>query len=232
MKKLTLFYLFTSHLLVAQGDTEKSFEYYIASIYDRQVGVNSTIYTGAKFVDDLAQQQTEGNYYYYQNDWTFGKISLSGQLYDSIRLRYNLVLNQLIILNHYTGESLVVQKEKLDYFELYNTRFVFLLKPEPGYYAQLTTGTVKPYVQYSCIQNERILNGKLVQEMVIRKKYFLQKDGTFYSVKSRRSALRVFGADKNNLKRKLRQSNIGYSAQKDVALSKMSQFYDQLKNEN
>ncbi|MBX2897741.1 MAG: hypothetical protein KF763_20030 [Cyclobacteriaceae bacterium] len=229
MKKLTLLYLLASHYLFAQVTTPNtSTTFYQANLYDHHLGANSTLYTGARFIDEFAQQQTEGNYYYHQNDWAIGKISLNGQLYDSITMRYNLLLNQVIILNNYTGESLVAQKEKINYFELFNTRFVFLTKPEPGYYAELSTGIVKPYVRYSCRQNERIINGKLVREMIIRKKYFLQKGEVFYPIKSRRSALKVFGSKSSELRRNLRQANISFSSQKEMALAAMSKYFDQL----
>ncbi|MBX2915043.1 MAG: hypothetical protein KF856_07205 [Cyclobacteriaceae bacterium] len=228
MKKLTLFFFLMGHILFAQVSPSKTAETYLANIYDHLVGANSSIYTGVRFIDNRAQQQTEGNYYYYQNDWTTGKLSINGQLYDSITMRYNLLLNQLVLLNHYTGESLVAQKESIDYFELHNTKFIVRVKPAPGYYAQLSSGEVIPYVRYSCSANEKIVNGKLVQEMIVRKKYFLQKEDIFYPVKSRRSALKVFGSNANELKRNLRQAHINFSSQKEVALAAMSRYYDLL----
>ncbi|GEM_PF-2767288 len=227
MKNLPLLLLLASHFLFAQSPSQPAGLNNLARLYDQHLGANAMIYTGARFTDDFANRQTTGNYYYHTNDWATGTVSFLGRVYDSVTLRYNLLTNQLILLNNYTGESLVAQKEKVDFFEIHNTRFVFLTNPEPGYYAQLSNGTIKPYARYTCFQIEKNLNGSLLLEMKMRKRYFLQKDGIFYPVKSRSSALNVFGSKKNELKRKLKQEGIHYNSQKEKALALLSQYYDQ-----
>lgn len=228
MKFVSVLFFLTTHLVVAQTYPAVSTNNYIADLYDTKLGANARLYTGARFIDELSQKQTDGNYYYQQNDWTTGRVGIDGQMYDKITLRFNMITNQLIIQNNYTGESIVLQKEKIDFFELHNTRFVFLTKPESGYYAQLNNGSVKAYARYICITNERIVNNRLVLEIIQRKKYFIEKEGIMHSIKSRRSALKVLATYKSELKKKLREEGIRFNSQKEKALATMAEYFDQL----
>jgi hypothetical protein len=228
MRLLGFLFFLISHQVVAQTYPALSTNNYIADLYDTKLGANAMLYTGARFIDELGLKQTEGNYYYQQNDWTTGIVGIKGQLYDKITLRFNMFINQLIIQNNYTGESIVLQKEKIDFFELHNTRFVFLTKPESGYYAQLNNGHVKAYARYTCTTNERIVNGRLILEIVQRKKYFIEKEGIMYPVKSRSSALKVLATYKIELKKKLREEGIRFASKKEKALATMAEHFDQL----
>ena len=213
---------------MAQTSPALSTNNYIAELYDTKLGANAMLYTGARFIDELGQKQTDGNHYYQQNDWTTGRVGIDGQVYDKVTLRFNMITNQLIIQNKYTGEGIVLQKEKIDFFELHNTRFVFLTKPESGYYAQLNNGSVKAYTGYTCITNERIVNNRLILEIIQRKRYFIEKDGLMHPVKSRSSALKVLANYKSEVKKKLREEGIRFSTQKEKALATMAEHFDQL----
>lgn len=228
MKFAGLFFFLTGHLAMAQTSPTPISNHYIANLYDTKLGANAALFTGVGFVDEISQKQTEGNYYYEQNEWTTGKVGIRGQIYDKVILRFNLMTNQLIIQNQFTGESILVQQEKVDFFELHNTRFVYLTKPESGYYAELNSGLVKAYAQYTCKGNEKIINNRLVLEFIQREKYFINKDGIMHPVKSRSSALKILATHKGELKKKLREEGIIFSSQKEKALSTMAAYFDQL----
>lgn len=203
----------------------------LISRYDQTLGDNSHLYNGPVYINRFEASFLEGHQYFVSPDWQSGFVHYDGSRYDDVALRYDLFTDKLIA-EHSSTREIELITDKIKSFGIAGHVFVWLKLPEAGFYELIYNGDTKVYAHHYKTIQEKPGDGVMVIKFLTRRKLYIYKSETFYSVGSKGSALKVFGDQKSELKKFLNRENIVYSVDKEYALGKMAEYADQIsKNE-
>lgn len=195
--------------------------------YTKTIGVQSRLFEGSEYKDYIAQRD---EYPFMHDDVVNGNIKYHGEVYKDIPLYYDLEKDQ-IITSYPHGNKVQLLREKVEYFEIDGHKFVplFNTKIPDGFYDLQYDGKMKFYVHK---RKESVLkvnsNGSDPHRVFEQRvKYFILKNGIFFSVKSKKSVLALLKDKKRNLKKALRAENIRFKPERERAIAFLLRNYEQ-----
>ena len=205
---------------------KNSIEFYTAFSEDQ-----SRLYNGGDYV--LYMPADEEHPYFESDDWTNGSIVFWGELYENVPLLYDLTIDEPITEQN-RGNAIRLAGEKVERFIIFGHHFVRLHQDEmnkiaDGFYDRLYDGKSKVYAKYSKSYQQTLSGYKVIPRFDESKKYYLVKDGIFYSVKTKASLLRVLN-HKQEVKNFMRKNHIQLTANRETAFVRVAEFYDTLKD--
>jgi len=205
---------------------KRSIEFYTAFSEDQ-----SRLYNGGDYV--LYMPKDEEHPYFESDDWTNGSIVFWGELYENVPLLYDLTIDEPITEQN-RGNAIRLAGEKVERFTIFGHHFVRLHQDElnkiaEGFYDRLHDGKSKVYAKYSKTYQQTLEGLKVIPRFDENKKYYLVKDGIFYSVKTKASLLRVLD-HKQEVKNFIRKNHIRLTANHETAIVRVAEFYDTLKD--
>lgn len=201
----------------------------IIKLYDQELRENSHLYNGIEFMDPFERQLLDGHAYFLTDDWQEGFIHYDGQLYENVLLKYDLFRNKVIVEHPESHQEIELISEQIKYFGLGDQFFVRLQLPPVGFYARIYDGDVKVYAFHYKTTQDNLTTKTKTTEFLTKRKLYIFKDATYHLVNSKGSALSVLKEEKSELKKMLNQENISFEKNKEVALRKMGERFDQLK---
>jgi hypothetical protein len=203
-------------------------EGFVPHLYDSIMEENLRIYSGKRFFDPLSKKTIEGDIYYHSNDWTIGIVGYAGQAYPNVTMRYHTFLDKLIVLSPNGSDEIDITESKLDYFILYNKKFIKLKEPSEGFYTFLHSGDIEIFAHYYSSRHEKSL---FITELENRQKYFIKKGNTIYQVTSKGSVLKVLTEHKAELRKFFRQQNLAFSKNREFSLQLLGAEFERLQNQ-
>ncbi len=180
-------------------------------------------------MDPFERQLLDGHAYFLTDDWQEGFIHYDGQLYENVLLKYDLFRNKVIVEHPESHQEIELISEQIKYFGLGDQFFVRLQLPPVGFYARIYDGDVKVYAFHYKTTQDNLTTKTKTTEFLTKRKLYIFKDATYHLVNSKGSALSVLKEEKSELKKMLNQENISFEKNKEVALRKMGERFDQLK---
>lgn len=173
--------------------------------YQNTVAANSLLNNGSLYKEQIYRTRTGDVPYYLSDDWIEGSIAYGGQLFEQIDLQYDIVGNKIISHPFYSLIKMELVYERIERFTLQGHTFVRLreLAKDNNFYDQLVTGSAMLYALRKKEVLEELSSGTVAHLFVDKTKYFIAWDGKFIEVKNRRDVLKVFSANKTQIKRQL-----------------------------
>lgn len=198
-------------------------------LYDQELKENSHLFNGIEFIDPFERQLLNGHAYFLSDDWQEGFIYYHGQLYENVSLKYDLFRNKVIVEHPVSHQEIELISEQIRYFGLSDQLFVRLQSPTVGFYARIYDGDIMVYAFHYKTTQDNLTTKTKTTEFLTKRKLYIFKDATYYLVNSKASALSVLKEEKSELKKMLNQENISFKKNKEFALRKMGERFDQLK---
>jgi hypothetical protein len=84
------------------------------------------------------------------------------------------------------------------------------------------------YAKHKKSQQDRINDRKIERSYDARTRYYVFKNETFFSVRSKRSVLAIFSDRKRELKQMLQQSRLKFNANRENSIVRLAEFYDSI----
>ncbi|MEQ1588085.1 MAG: hypothetical protein ABL895_19545 [Cyclobacteriaceae bacterium] len=201
----------------------------VIKLYDQKISENSHLYNGTEFIDPFERQLLNGHAYFLTDDWQEGFIYYDGQLYENVLLKYDLFRNKVIVEHPESHQEIELISEQIKYFGLSDQFFVRLQLPAVGFYARIYDGDIKVYALHYKTTQDNLTTKTKTTEFLTKRKLYIFKDETYHPVNSKGSALTVLKEQKSELKKMINQENISFEKNKEFALRKMGERFDQLK---
>ena len=203
--------------------------------YDKLMSSELHLYNGTEYVG--FDRSIKGNEYFGSDDWEEGNIFYDGQLYKKVFLRYDLyddgVLTEHFGRNGYYAKVQLI-KEKVGYFDLLGHHFVHI-EPDSaensilraGFYDVLYDGSTKVLVKRIKEIQQSDSGNTLQEEFSERNRIFVEKEGQYFSVKSKRSVIKVLKDQKKDLRRFARHGHLDFTHDREASIVKLARHYDQ-----
>lgn len=151
---------------------------------------------------------TQGHPYLFDR-WEVGELVLNGVTYKDAAMKYNILKDELMIMNPITNDSLIPNREKLENFIIYtqnNRKFKkYTLHDKTQFLEVLFEGKVNLLKKWkkTFIQADKDVtynSGKFYNEYDLKTQLFIEKDGKITKIKSKNSLLEVLGSSQSKIK--------------------------------
>ncbi len=205
-------------------------------IYDESTRNYSHLYNGKEYIEFKKNMPEVGTLFFNSPEWEEGEVFYDGELYENVSMRYDLLRDKLIV-EHKGFSDIELINEKIKYFTIKGHSFVRLeSKPDSksaittGFYDEIYDGATKVLVKRWKVTEEKV-ETQFSMTLTFKDKsaIFILKDGVYYPVGSKSSALKVFGEQKSALKKFMSHEQIKYRSNREAALIKIAREYDRLK---
>jgi hypothetical protein len=203
-------------------------------IYRQAIGVQARLYNGSKY---LAPEHTlEQHPYFLSEDWIMGDVFYDGEYFQNVPLMYDLSSGHLISEHFSSGHAIQLVQEKLrhfsisgHYFEKIENESVAGSLPQTAFYDVLYPGPTKVVVRREKFLREKIESNTIQRFFDEKNRYYIFKNGAFFPVKSKASVLKLLGAQKQQLKKFMKQQKLSLSDDRELALKNLAAHYDSLR---
>jgi len=231
--------VFSSNNIIAQDTVSDNSFYQEAlnnamAIYHQSFGNQSALYNGPMYGEYLFKF-TDSHPFFNSPDPVAGSVIYDGIRYDSIFMRYDEVSDVLVINSQ--ADRIQLFSEKVEYFRLFNSDFIRLIKDSvanslvsTGFYNLLYKGTISLLKkQIKTILEVISGNAELQHFTTSRDYYYIKKDDGIYPVKNKKDLFKLFGGRKKEVQQYIRANNLNFRKDRQNMLIKATAYYDSLK---
>ena len=203
------------------------------TIHNKAIEGQDAFYNGSQYAEP-AQTKDGDHPFFISDDWTFGSITFDGQFFENVPLLYDIT-NDYVVSESPSGDMYVVAGHYLSsftlgdhYFEKLNSKEVTNFSSKPGYYEIVYNGPSKVISRHDKTTQRSYSDKKVIIHFIEKSQYFIRKNNTFHSVKSKSSVLKIFSDKKNLLRSYIRSEGLNFSRSRNESLAKIAAYYDQL----
>lgn len=203
-------------------------------IYYQSTKDHSNLYNGKEYIAFKKNMPEVGTLFFHSDDWEEGHVFYDGELYEKVSMRFDLLREKIVIEHKGQGEIELIS-EKIKYVGIAEHTFLQSANNSetkslsPGFYDLIYDGSTKVFVRRLKVAEERIeTQVSMILTFKEKNTISILKSGKFYEVGNKSSALKIFGDQKNALKKFMSKNNIRYRVNREEALIKMAEQYDQL----
>lgn len=229
------FFLFTQlpAISLAQSFNDQHFfakvqenlrQYYLYNLNSGAPIYNGRIYRPESRLDE------NGHTLFTNDKFSDGWITYQGIRYEHVKLMYDLVLDQLILLNFDEVGGIIVVKDLVDSFSVHKHTFINLPFGEkgiqPGYYDLLYDGRLKLLAKRNKKISETTNQYKVVRKVSQQNKYYLLQDGAYVSVKNLKALLKQLPKKHIQYSTFIKEQNLNIKKDKEHAMVSLLKFCD------
>jgi hypothetical protein len=223
----------TTFLKVASVNVVNS---YIDIIKDQ-----NALYSGTEY-NELPQTSLEYPYFIASNPpvndeyyWKAGDIVYNDEYYSNVPLLYDLT-SDMVITENWAGDDIMLVKEKVSSFTIADVQFKNFVQaekiglPKDGFYEVLYDGPTQVVGKHTKTRQEKLDQARVSSYYQHRQRYFILKNGQFYSISSKGSLMKLLNDQKSELRAFIRDNKIKVSKKMPYTFAKVASYYDTLTN--
>lgn len=198
--------------------------------YQEKIRNSADLYYGIEHTG--YPQRLRGFAYYLSPDWQKGWVSHKGVLYTDVQLKYDLVADELIVLHPNNVFAVTLFNASVDSFGMTGESFVYVPGKnsaglKPGYYQRLVNGRLPILAKRSKIIEEKMVAGELEKSIAEKEQFFVIAQGVATTISSEESLLQFMGAQARKVRQHLREKEIRFRKEKELAIITAALFYNQ-----
>jgi hypothetical protein len=199
--------------------------------YQKAMAPQLKLYNGSRYV--APPHSLEQHPYFSSDDWIMGSVFYDGESFRNVPLMYNILSGELITEHYTSGHPIRLIFEKLRHFSIAAHHFEKMDNtsglPSVGFYDVLYEGTTRVLAKRQKILREHFTNIEIEISFDEKARYFILKNGVYFTVSSKASIFKILADEKKQLKNFLRENRIIFSDNKELAIKRLAVHYDTLK---
>ena len=193
--------------------------------YLREVGDRSELFIG-KMEPGYSSAAYKNHPYWFEEDFLRGEVMYKGLLYRNILLRYDALLQQLVVKTPVKQSNVCVPMHLVERFTIGGTAFI---AHEGEFMAVLHGGSrIKLLERMRINLKENTEETKVQYEFRKQVKYFVLHDGRMTEVSKMRSVLKLFPDLDKELKRFAKMNRLNFRENRKPSLVSMLKYVDEL----
>lgn len=204
----------------------------LRTLYLKNMDTQRGLYNGPEYEPYLRSIKGSPNFLD-KTEWRRGNVVYDHSLFINIPLKYDLVKDQLVVLDTTTGIAFTLINERLTDFWLQDHHFKTLRveteTARKGIYDLLKEGRINLYAKRSKTIESRSTAltafEKLFKERV---SYYIEYNGNYYVINNKGSFLNFFDTKKNSVRNYLKENKLDYKTNKEAYFIKGLLLYEKL----
>lgn len=202
-------------------------------LYNRYTDGNAPIFNGEEYI--YYSFKKDGDPFFLTGEFTTSWIGYEGRVYDPVSLFYDIVRDQLVILNADSLSRIILHNEFVDSFSLLGHTFISLAEDHKqnlyntGFYDRLYNGQVQLFARRIKLMTDVIEDHTVVWVFSPKDRFYIHKDGLYYLVNNQKDVFRLFSDKKREVRRLMRKAHLKFRRKNfENTLIGVIAFYDQL----
>jgi len=230
--------VFSPNKIIAQDTVSESTFYQEAlvntmALYHQSFGNQSALYNGRIYGEYLFRF-IGGHPFFDSPDPVAGSVLYDGIRYDSIFMRYDEIRDILVINSQ--ANRIQLFSEKVEYFRLFNSDFLRLVKDSvtnnlvsTGFYNLLYKGKISLLKKQIKTIREVITTTELQHFADTKDYYYMKSDDGIYPIRNKKDLFKFFGEKKKDMQQFIRANHLNFRKDRQNTLTKATAYYDSLK---
>ncbi|MDQ6812818.1 MAG: hypothetical protein M3040_03630 [Bacteroidota bacterium] len=190
------------------------------------------LYNGKEY-KDYTHKFDSGLPYFIQSEWSNGTVDYDGNIYQDVPILYDVVAQQVIILNYNSASKIELLKEKIKAFSLSGHSFLNIPRDslvsanlDGGFYDVLLNGKMVLLARRT--KNIQAVLRQAVEYRVYDKDhYYIKRDNKYFTVDSKKSFLEQFGNKRKEIQQYMKQNKLRFRKDPEQVMIKAVGFYNQ-----
>jgi hypothetical protein len=204
------------------------------SAYYQNLGEESPLYNGSEYIE-YAYTLQEGHPFFQLATFVNGNVNLDGMVFRDVPMLYDIVKDQLIILDFQKVYKINLPADKVQQFSLLGHVFVRIVRDsadqvKTGFYDQLYKGKIGLLARREKRVMEKYSNIQISKVVISQDVYYIKKDGVYHTIKNKSSLFAVLKNKKKEVQQYLNTNKIKFKREPERAMIMAVQYYDQLTN--
>jgi hypothetical protein len=195
------------------------------------MGNSMPLYTGPRYTEYYAQMK-EGHPFFMGTTPHPGEVMFDNIFYPNLFLKYDMLVNKIILSDSTHVISTSLNSEKIDYFTIGGARFIKLYKtkanglPDNDFYQVMTEGKhVTLFKKDTRKITEDSEHKRYIWASVT---YYLKKGDIYYPVGSQAKALNAMNDKRSQVRSYIKSNSLSFRDNPDVAVQSAVLYYDSL----
>lgn len=211
--------------------------HFIDTSYTSLLGLESPVYKGRRYYNSYGKFGNNGHACFLKNNYAGGNIVYDGLTYSDVRIKYDLIQDQLIILHFDKMTAVTVESQHVDSFSLLNHTFVHIRTddtkpaingPEPGYYDLLYDGKIDLLAKRTKAITEKVTETMVESSVSQEDKYYLFRDSVYTEIKSKKNLLKLLRSTQGQNQQFIKANHLNFKRDKENALIELVKFHDSI----
>ena len=202
------------------------------SQYERVLKPQAHVYEGNQYINH--DPRIKIHPYYLVDSLQVGTVVFQGVTYRDVPMLYDIVRDELVVQPPDGGYRLRLRVDKIARFSLGAHQFTRLVGDSlagvrTGFYEVIYPGRVKALAKRQKTVHEDISSGSYKADYLTQDRYLIQKERSFYPVKTKRSVLALFPDQVRALRKYMRTNHLKFNdEQRGQTIAQLTQHYDEL----
>lgn len=206
----------------------------MADHYPDLLNREAPIYNG-KMYHPYIKLSENGHPFFNSERYTQGSIVYSGYTYRHVKIAYDLVRDQLILMDFDGDNALVVVPDHVDSFTLHNHTFIRLTAGaatantiKPGYYDLLYKGRIRLLAKRLKSVSEKVTQNEVEKNVSQQDKYYLFKDSVYTAITNKKALLKMLQSTQSQNQHFIKTEQLNFKRDKENAIIKLVKFHDSI----
>jgi hypothetical protein len=207
---------------------------YALDVYKSFRGDESNLYTGIAV--EQSSVSARNTPYFGTGDWFTGSVVFDGVTYNGVTLKYDLVRDEVVVLNPKTRNAFYLFKPRVASFTLGAKSFINLgndgrkSAPDEGYYEQLVNGPITLLKKWTKAYKENFALSNVDQRYDEKTRLYVLKDSVYRSVSGAATLYSLTGSHKNSIREQVKKAGVSSKSDSEETLVAIARTFNQTIN--
>lgn len=201
--------------------------------HSQALGNEQQVYNGKEYFNH-DKYYLRGHQFYASNEEQEGSIIYEGYRYNKVAMLYDIVLEQLVVLEPAGAYLFKLENHKVSKFMVHGHTFIWLATDtitqssfQAGFYDLLENGQAKLLAKRRKVVFEQPTQRGMEGKFEVADKFYIQKQNKFFEVTKKKSVLNVFPNQKKELQKFIRQQHLTFKkAGRENAIASLVKYYN------
>ncbi|KAA8482460.1 hypothetical protein BDE36_3435 [Arcticibacter tournemirensis] len=206
----------------------------ITRTYIEQLNTEAPIYNG-KMYRPVFNLNDGGHTLFQSNQYTKGTIVYNGHIYQDVNLMYDMVKDQLVLLNFDQVGGIVIWPQYVDAFSLHQHTFINI-RPDsttqksiaPGYYDLLYQGKTSLLAKRIKELIETPNQNAVKRTVSQQNKYYLLNHSGYTLIKGKKDLLRLLSRTRNENLQYIKTERLNFKKELERSMIKLLSYHDSI----
>lgn len=199
-------------------------------VYEQAMDKQEHVYEGNEYISH--DHRIKVHPYFPVDSLMSGTVTYNGANYHDVKMLYDVVRDELSVQPPEGGYR--IRADRVSRFTIGKHQFMRLagdsaLGVPTGFYEVLYHGRSDVWAHRGKTVHEDISSGSYKAEYLVKDRFYVQKEGTYFEVKTKRSVLTLFPDQAKALRKFIRTDNLKFKEElREEAITKTVHRYDEL----
>ncbi len=207
--------------------------YHTIGVYHQTMGDQSGLFNGIQYAQFPFSFADNAHPFFKDDKPGTASVIYDNVLYENVQMQYDEV--QDVVFMQDSSRRIQLLNQRVTAFTLFGNSFIRLVKDSAnavlvntGFYNLLYSGSTRLLKKEEKMIREDVSTGVIIRYIEVMSHYYIDRNNTWYSIKSKNGLLDIFKDRKKDLRQFIKKNKLNYRKDRDNMLVKVTAYYDQL----